>query len=77
MLSAIWKACNFTKSDTTPWVFFKFVNGTNGSKSHIGLVMFSFISILPSILDSPWERGQIGIKLGTKHIIYQKLANFL
>ena len=26
---------------------------------------------------SPWDRGQIGIKLGTKHVIYQKLATLL
>ena len=25
---------------------------------------------------NPWYRGQIGTKLGTKHVIYQKLANF-
>ena len=25
---------------------------------------------------SPWDRNQIGIKLGTEHIIYEKLANF-
>ena len=26
---------------------------------------------------SPWDWDQIGIKLGTKHIIYKKLANFM
>ena len=26
---------------------------------------------------SPWNQDQIGIKLGTKHVINQKLANFL
>ena len=26
-----------------------------------------------TIYNSPWDRGQIGIKLGTKHVIYQKL----
>ena len=25
---------------------------------------------------SPWDRDQIGVKLGTEHV-YQKLANFL
>ena len=25
--------CNFTKSKTTPWVFFMFLNRTNGTKS--------------------------------------------
>ena len=25
---------------------------------------------------SPCDRGQIGIKLGTEHVIYQMLANF-
>ena len=25
---------------------------------------------------SPWDRGKIGIKLGTKHIVYLKLASF-
>ena len=33
------KACNFTKSNTTPWVFSRFLNCTNGTKlrkaSHI------------------------------------------
>ena len=24
-----------------------------------------------------WDRDQIGIKMGTKHIIYQKLANVM
>ena len=31
----------------------------------------------PSKYSSPWERGQISIKLGTKYVIYQKLANYL
>ena len=26
---------------------------------------------------SPWDQGQTIIKLGAKHVIYQKLANFL
>ena len=26
------KACNFTKSNTPPWVFFTFLNCTNGTK---------------------------------------------
>ena len=26
---------------------------------------------------SPWDWGQIGIKLRRKHVIYQKLANFM
>ena len=26
---------------------------------------------------SPWDRGQISIKLGTKHVMYQKLENFM
>ena len=26
---------------------------------------------------SPWDWGQIGIESGTKHVIYQKLANFM
>ena len=25
----------------------------------------------------PWDQGQIGIKLRTKHVIYQTLATFL
>ena len=28
-------------------------------------------------IDSPWDWGQIDIKLGTKHVIYQKLTEFL
>ena len=27
--------------------------------------------------DSPWYRGQIGIELGMKHVIYQKLENVM
>ena len=26
-------ACNFTKSNSAPWVFFTFLNGINGTKS--------------------------------------------
>ena len=26
---------------------------------------------------SVWDHSKIGIKLGTKHFIYQKLANFM
>ena len=26
------------------------------------------------ILNCPWDWGQIGMKLGTKHVIYQKLV---
>ena len=25
----------------------------------------------------PWDRDYIDIKLGTEHVIYQKLANFM
>ena len=25
---------------------------------------------------SPWDRDQIGIKLGTKHVVYLKLGSF-
>ena len=36
------------------------------------------LSILnPSRLFSPWDLGQVDIKLGTKPVIYQKLANFM
>ena len=31
---------------------------------------------LMSKLYIPWDRGQIGMKLKTKHVIYQKLATF-
>ena len=31
---------------------------------------------LRNISNSSWDRGQIGIKIGTKHVIYQKLASF-
>ena len=27
--------------------------------------------------DSPWNQSQIGIQLGPKHIIYQKLGTFI
>ena len=27
--------------------------------------------------DSPWDRGQIDIKLGSEHVIYQNLADFM
>ena len=27
--------------------------------------------------DSPWDRGQIGFKLGSEHVIYQNLAGFM
>ena len=42
------------------------------------LVTYYKILILDHpLLHSPWGWDQIGIKLGTKHVIYQKLANFL
>ena len=33
--------------------------------------------LLKLFRNSPWDWGQIGISLGTKHGIYQKLANFM
>ena len=38
---------------------------------HIALLRFKNISVIYS----QWDRGQISVKLGTKHVIYQKLAN--
>ena len=33
--------------------------------------------MLPASEDfNPWDHGYIGVKLGTKHVMYQKLANF-
>ena len=29
------------------------------------------------VFNSPWDQSQIGIKLGAKRVIYQKLATFL
>ena len=34
------------------------------------------ISKLITILTSPWNQGQIGIKPYTKHVIYQKVLSF-
>ena len=33
-------ACNFTKSNTPSWVFSRFLNCTNGAKSHNALHMY-------------------------------------
>ena len=33
-------ACNFTKSNTPPWVFSRILNCTNGGKSHIASQFF-------------------------------------
>ena len=38
-------------------------------------LIFDFININDKNI--PWDRGQTGIELGTEHIIYQKLANFM
>ena len=32
---------------------------------------------LQSSSSSKWDWNQIGVKLGTKHVIYQMLANFM
>ena len=38
------------------------------------LVVFSDIGRRPI---SQWDRGQIGIKQGTKHVIHQKVTNVM
>ena len=38
-------------------------------------LIFDLINIKAKYI--PWDEAQIGIKLGTQHIIYQKLANFM
>ena len=38
-------------------------------------LIFNLINV--NIKYSPWDRDQIGIKLGTDYIIYQKLENFM
>ena len=39
-------------------------------------IYFIFDLINVSDKFSPWDRDQIGVKLGTEHV-YEKLANFL
>ena len=34
------------------------------------------ISNLITILTSPWDEDQIGVKSGTKHVLYEKITNF-
>ena len=41
---------------------------------HIYLI-FNLINVNDSY--SPWDRDQTGTKLGTDHIIYEKLATFI
>ena len=41
---------------------------------HIYLI-FNLINVNDSY--NPWDRDQIGTKLGTEHIIYEKLATFI
>ena len=36
------EVCNFTKSNTPPWVFFKFLNCKNGTKSRKASVSLFF-----------------------------------
>ena len=36
------EACNFTKNDTYPWVFFTFLSSTNGTKSRKASHIFKF-----------------------------------
>ena len=38
----ITSACNLTKINTPPWVFFTFLNGTNGTKSRNAPHVFDF-----------------------------------
>ena len=50
-----------------------FINGLN----HF---CFNYVTHFFSLLlkyNSPWDQGQISIKLGTEHVIYQKLANLM
>ena len=39
---------------------------------------FTIISFYETVFpDSLWDWNQIGIKFGTKHVIYQKLESFM
>ena len=64
-------ACNFTKSNTPPWVFFTFFKLYNGTKlsnaSHTESTMHFFLSTAPtsSFLDKPSFR-----RLGMLMIIF-------
>ena len=40
------------------------------------LLSILIYAYLPSTLSSPWVWGYTGMKLGTKHVIEQNLANF-
>ena len=36
-----------------------------------------YVSVYQKQIDSPWDWGHIGIKLGTKQVIYQTVVNFM
>ena len=65
-------------------VMFK-VNITNIFQMNFSQILILVLKfskrISPAILSlsfySPWTRGQIGTKLGTKYVMYQQLANFV
>ena len=44
------EACNFTKNDTYRWVFFTFLNYTNGTKSRKASHIFEFKVVVVSLL---------------------------
>ena len=45
-------ACNFTKSNTPPWVFFTFLNCINGTKSRTASYICNFATLYFNLFES-------------------------
>ena len=72
------KKCQNTKN-----VFILLLDGLISRRNHVKVVQFNNIlqflrcAKIISATISPWDWSPIGIRLGIKHIIYQKLGNFM
>ena len=61
--------CKFTMKRVRDMIIlYRQMHRTDKYSKHSSIIQASF---------SPWDWAQIGIKLGIKHGIYQKLANFM
>ena len=51
---------------------------SNALKKFIQIIVIMLFNLNDSnyVSFSPWDWGQIGINLGTKHVVYKRLASF-
>ena len=71
------KAYNFTKSNTHTWVFFRFLNCANGTKSHKASNLENTIHIFVNLITVALASEETDLAISDKSAVCNKTSDLL